>query len=135
MQNHDVRWKQRFENFAKASKLLSEIQDYPAEQTLAIIREGFVQRFEVTFELAWKPLRDLLEHEGVRVQPTPRAVLKEAFAANFIEDGQLFMDMLEARNLVAHKYDEETFTAVFLQIQQKFEPALTQLCAMFEGKL
>jgi nucleotidyltransferase substrate binding protein (TIGR01987 family) len=134
MNSQDVRWMQRFENFSRACVLLSEIKDYKFEDTLAIIREGFLQRFEITFDLAWKTARDYLEYEGFIVQPTPRAVIKEAFAAGVIGEGQIFIEMLEARNLTAHKYDEETFNTVFLQIQEKFYTALDKLRVALEGK-
>ena len=130
----DERWLQRYENYAKACKLLSEINGYDFEETPPIVREGFIQRFEITFDLAWKTARDYLEYEGINVQPTPRAVIKEAFAANIISNGQTFIDMLEARNIMSHKYDEETFNTVFLQIQQHFYPALEKLRTFFEDK-
>lgn len=130
----DIRWIQRFDNFTRACGLLSEIKIYEIEDTPAIIREGFIQRFELTFELAWKTLKDFLEFEGVNVSPTPRNVIKEAFATNIIADGQIFIDMLEARNLVTHKYDEETFDTVFVQIKESFQPALEDLRGFLEDK-
>lgn len=135
MENQDIRWQQRFDNFSKSCVLLSEINNYELENTISIIREGFIQRFEVTFELMWKTLKDFMEYEGIIVQPTPRSVIKEAFAANIIKDGQVFIDMLEARNLTSHKYDEETFNRIFLQIKQSFEPALQILCEFLREKL
>jgi nucleotidyltransferase substrate binding protein (TIGR01987 family) len=135
VENQDIRWQQRFDNFSKSCVLLSEINNYELENTISIIREGFIQRFEVTFELMWKTLKDFMEYEGIIVQPTPRSVIKEAFAANIIKDGQVFIDMLEARNLTSHKYDEETFNRIFLQIKQSFEPALQILCEFLREKL
>jgi nucleotidyltransferase substrate binding protein (TIGR01987 family) len=129
-----VRWIQRFENFSRACLLLSEISSYQPEDTPAIIREGFIQRFEITFDLAWKTVKDFLEYEGINVQPTPRVVIKEAFAANIFSDGQSFIEMLEARNLMSHRYDEETFNTVFLQIKNSFFPALEKLRVFLEGK-
>ena len=130
----DIRWVQRYQNFSKACKLLSEIDAYKAEETPAIIKEGFIHRFEIVFDLLWKTARDYLEHEGISVQPTPRAVIKEAFAAGIISNGQVCIEMLEARNLMAHKYDEETFGTVFLRIQGQFYPAIEELRAFLEGK-
>ena len=129
-----IRWVQRFGNYKKACTLLSEINNYKFDNTLTIIREGFIQRFEVTFDLAWKTVRDYLEFEGVNVQPTPRAVIKEAFSTNIISDGQIFIEMLEMRNIISHKYDEDTFNALYMQIQQKFYPALERLRVFLEGK-
>jgi nucleotidyltransferase substrate binding protein (TIGR01987 family) len=114
--------------------LLSEINNFVFKDTIAIIREGFIQRFEVAFDLAWKTLRDFLVFEGIAVQPTPRAVIKEAFSADMLSNGQTFIEMLDARNLMSHTYDEETFNTVFLQIQQNFYPALEALRVFLEEK-
>ena len=59
----NIRWKQRFQNFEKAFLLLKEIvesRDYLSEYE-AIVQEGIVQRFEYTFELIWKTLKDKME--------------------------------------------------------------------------
>jgi nucleotidyltransferase substrate binding protein (TIGR01987 family) len=133
MENHDIRWRQRFENFSKACALLSEIYDYELSETLAIIREGFIQRFEITFDLAWKTVNDYLRYLGHTVQPSPRSIIKEAFAAKVIADGQAFIDMLEARNEMSHRYDENTFNKVFQRIKDEFYPALKKLQAHLEG--
>jgi nucleotidyltransferase substrate binding protein (TIGR01987 family) len=128
MENPDIRWKQRFENYSKSCALLSEIRDYDSNETPPIIREGFIQRFEIAFELAWKTLKDYLEYLGHDVQSSPRPVIKVAFSAGLIEDGHVFIEMLESRNLMSHRYDEETFTAIFLKIKQDYYPAIEKLC-------
>jgi nucleotidyltransferase substrate binding protein (TIGR01987 family) len=127
MDNQDIRWKQRFENFSKACVLLSEINEYNIESTPAIIREGFIQRFEITFELAWKTVKDYLEYLGHDVQPSPRPVIKEAFSAGIIESGQVFINMLEARNAMSHQYRESKFRKIFLDIKSEFYPAFEEL--------
>ena len=135
MSNQDIRWEQRFHNFSRACALLSEISDYELESTLPIIREGFIQRFEIAFDLAWKTLKDYMTFLGHDLQPSPRPVLKEAFAVNIIKDGQTFIEMLDARNLMSHKYDEETFNTIFKQIKNEFQPALQVLCEHLRGNL
>jgi len=124
----DIRWEQRFENYSKACALLAEIQCYEPKDTIPIIREGFIQRFEVAFDLAWKTLKDYMEFLGHDVQPSPRPIIKDAFAANILKDGQVFIDMLETRNQMAHRYDEDAFNNAFVLIKQSFEPALQGLC-------
>ena len=128
----EVRWRQRLTNFGRACALLAEIDGYPVEVTPEIVREGFVQRFEIAFDLAWKPLSDYLEHEGIAVRPTPRAVIKEAYQARVIGDGQLFMDMLETRNEMSHRYDEAAFDQAFLKIRDSYAAALAALCQRLE---
>ncbi|MDR2571052.1 MAG: nucleotidyltransferase substrate binding protein [Oscillospiraceae bacterium] len=135
MTDQDIRWQQRYENFSRSCALLSEIKVYETESTIAIIREGFIQRFEIAFDLAWKTLRDYLDYLGHAVQASPRPVIKDAFAADLVKDGQVFIEMLEARNLMSHKYDEETFNMIFIQIKQEYEPALQMLCQSLREKL
>ena len=135
MENQDIRWKQRFENYSKACALLAEITNYELSDTPPIIREGFIQRFEITFDLAWKTTSDYLRYLGHDVQPSPRPVIKEAFAVQVITDGQAFIDMLEARNVLSHRYDEEFFDITFQKIKDRFLPALEKLRVYYEGRL
>ncbi|MDR0499798.1 MAG: nucleotidyltransferase substrate binding protein [Coriobacteriales bacterium] len=127
MENKDVRWFQRFQNFSRAFALLSEITNYDAEQMENLQKEGFIQRFEIVFDLAWKTVKDYLEYLGHDVQPSPRPVIKMAFEAGIIKDGQAFINMLAARNAMSHTYDEESFANIFTQIKDEFFPALRKL--------
>jgi hypothetical protein len=78
----DVRWKQRFQNFDRAVVLLREPFEREVASLSDLEKEGTIQRFEYTVELAWKTLKDYLENEGQTISPvTPRNVVKEAFAA------------------------------------------------------
>jgi nucleotidyltransferase substrate binding protein (TIGR01987 family) len=123
----DIRWEQRFDNYKKAFRLLSEIEDCDTDTMPQLSKEGIIQRFEFTFELAWKTIKDYLEYTGLVFQVTPRSVIKEAFSAGIIADGQVFIDMLEARNLMSHTYDERTFAKIFEMVKSDFYPALRQL--------
>jgi len=83
----DVRWKQRFQNFDRAVVLLREPIERGVENLSDLEKEGTIQRFEFAIELAWKTLKDYLEHSGKVIQPdTPRAIIKEAFAARILPD-------------------------------------------------
>jgi nucleotidyltransferase substrate binding protein (TIGR01987 family) len=123
-----VRWKQRFENFERAFLLLKEaFAKAPAEMS-DLEKEGTIQRFEYTFELAWKTLKDYLVYSGVTFdQITPRSVIKAAFAARIIADGRVWMDMLDQRNLMSHTYDKAIFDAVFAGISQRYLVALQEV--------
>ena len=106
----DIRWKQRFQNFDRALDLLRDgLKEGPGALSL-LEKEGVIQRFEYSFELAWKTVKDYLEAAGLTIIPiTPRQVLKEAFAARVIDDGQAWIDMLDHRNLLSHTYDSSVF--------------------------
>ncbi|WP_404422529.1 nucleotidyltransferase substrate binding protein [Nibricoccus sp. IMCC34717] len=125
--NPDVRWKQRFQNFSRGLALLEEALGHGAAKLNALEQEGAVQRFEYTFELAWKTLKDFLEASGIVITPlTPKQVLKEAFAAKLITDGQGWIDMLHERNLLSHTYDFSVFEKAVKEIEVRYLPMLKE---------
>ncbi|MEX2445654.1 MAG: HI0074 family nucleotidyltransferase substrate-binding subunit [Alkalispirochaeta sp.] len=120
----DTRWQQRFENLERAFGLL---QEAAGRQSLSDLEaEGMVQRFEYTFELAWKTLKDFLELQGFSVA-YPRDVLKTAFQTELIAMGDAWFEMLDRRNEAAHTYDRERFVEITNAIRTRFLPALTAL--------
>lgn len=122
------RWGQRFETFVRALELLREPIHSGVERLNTLEKEGLVQRFQTCLELAWKTLKDYLESEGFPfTAATPRSVLKEAFAAGILEDGQVWMDMLDHRNLLSHTYNEKTFEAALDAVEQSYRPAFEAL--------
>lgn len=124
----DVRWKQRFENFERAFGLLQEAFAQAPEAMSDLEKEGAIQRFENTFELAWKTLKDYLVYSGVVFdQITPRSVIKQAFAAKIIQDGQTWIDMLDQRNLMSHTYDDESFRIALDSISRSYLTAMDQV--------
>ncbi len=130
--NKDIRWKQRFENFKKAQTFLKESLE--KESLSKLEQAGIVQAFEFSFELAWKTLKDYLNHKGVEVL-YPRDVLKEAFKTGLIADGELWMDMLDSRNLMSHTYKETDSDFVFSEIKVRYGKALTKMSQTFEKEL
>jgi nucleotidyltransferase substrate binding protein (TIGR01987 family) len=132
----DIRWEQRFDNFDRAVVLLRE----PFQDGLASLsqleKEGTIQRFEIAFELAWKAMKDYLEENGLVVNPaTPRNVIKDAFAAKLLDDGQVWIDMMLHRNLLSHTYDIKVFEEVLQAVAQKYLPALDRLHEFFLTRL
>lgn len=120
-----IRWKQRYENFSKAFNQLSlAVEDFDSLSILE--KEGLIQRFEYTFELAWKTLKDYLESQEVPAS-FPREVIKAAFHYGLIEDGDVWMDMLEKRNLMAHTYNEERFKLAVTKIKDSYYEAISQV--------
>ena len=104
--NTEIRWEYRFANFRRAYVLLSGAFDDGVEALSQLEREGVIQRFEYTFELAWLTLKDRLEYDGVALTTvTPRNVIRQAFHAKLIADGDAWIDMLTDRNLMSHTYD------------------------------
>jgi len=128
----DIRWKQRFANFDRAFVLLREIKERGVVSLSQLEKEGAIQRFEFAFELAWKTLKDYLDHTGITVQPvTPREVIKTAFQAKMIEDGQVWIDIMLHRNLLSHTYNFRTFDDVLLAFEARYYQAFDRLHEFF----
>ncbi|WP_339707659.1 nucleotidyltransferase substrate binding protein [Algoriphagus aquimarinus] len=125
---NDIRWKQRLENFTKAVKLLEEIQSLDLAITSQLEKEGIIQRFEFTLELGWKTLKDRMESDGlVLYQISPKMVVKEAFKAKYIDQIEIWLDMINDRNLLSHTYDFTVMEEVIPDIQKRYSPALSAL--------
>jgi len=102
----DIRWKQRFVNFEKAFLQLKQAVDSYDNHAEAIIKEGIIQRFEFTHELAWKVMKDFLEYEGYQNITGSRSATRGFFNLDLIKEGQVWMDMIESRNKTVHTYHE-----------------------------
>jgi nucleotidyltransferase substrate binding protein (TIGR01987 family) len=127
-QNSDIRWKQRFQNFDRAFVLLRSAMENGPEVLNPLEKEGVIQRFEYCFELAWKTMKDYLEEGGfVFATITPRQVLKDAYAAKIIDDGQVWIDMLDQRNLLSHTYSPVVFVNAVEAIHKRYLAGIGQL--------
>lgn len=120
----EIRWKQRFENFDKSYKLLKKYSDKPI--TTELERAGIIQFFEMTFELAWKVLKDYLESEGYTLK-SPRETVKQAFQIGLIDNGHVWIDALSNRNLTTHTYDEELANKMTNEILSAYIPELEKM--------
>lgn len=127
--SNDIRWKQRFQNFQKAVSELKDFLNVPRLNKFE--KQGLIQCFEYTFELGWKCLKDYLEYQGYQVK-SPRDSIKLSFQIGIVENGHLWMDALEKRNLLSHSYNEEVVTeaehlirtqyfSLFLTLREKLE--------------
>ena len=97
----------KVENLRKAVERLSEgILELQANQS-SIVRDGVIQRFEFTTELAWKAAREYLMDQGFVDINSPKSVMKEAFSYGLITDDKIWVQLLNDRNLTSHIYKEE----------------------------
>jgi nucleotidyltransferase substrate binding protein (TIGR01987 family) len=123
------RWHYRFDNFKRAYLLLSDAMDQVNERSLSQLeKEGIIQRFEYTIELVWKTMKDYLESQNIIFdQVTPRAIVKDAFAAKLILDGDTWMAALDARNKMSHTYDFKKFEEVIDAINRRYLTVISEL--------
>lgn len=131
----DIRWQQRFNNFENAHKNLIEMLDLlKKEPSNKAYKLAVIQSYEMDIELTWKTLKDYLNYLGYKVQ-APREVIKQAFAIEIIKDGEIWIQMLEDRNLASHIYDEAKAQEVVDSIVNSYFDKLDFLYNFFKGKI
>jgi nucleotidyltransferase substrate binding protein (TIGR01987 family) len=134
MGGSELRWRQRLESLQRAlAQLKAALAALGADPGNEVIGIAVIKAYEFSFELSWKTLKDLLSHEGVDAL-LPREVLRQAFATGLVDDGQLWIDMLEQRNLMAHTYDVARARQALALIEERFAPALLALAADLERR-
>ena len=125
MTTSDIRWQQRFNNFQRAFLLLREAMEMDRENLSQLEKEGIIQRFEFTFELAWKVLKDRMEYDGIVLDKiSPKAVIRQAYATKYINDAETWLKMIGDRNLMSHTYDFAKFELVIENISTDYLPML-----------
>lgn len=122
MDHEQPRWIYRLDNYARAFQLLREAMEIKeARELTQLEKEGVIQRFEYTWELAWKLIKDYLEHEGVILDNiTPTSVIRAALEAKIIGHGEQWMEALDARNKISHTYNLKKFEAVIQDVQASY---------------
>lgn len=124
MEKKDIRWKQRYGNYKDA---LSFLRESAAKKHFSELEKaGIIQTFEFTFELAWKTIKDYLNEKGVNAI-YPKDVIGEAFQSGLIKQGEVWMDMLDSRNLMSHTYQTKDADFVFNEIISNYVSELDEL--------
>jgi nucleotidyltransferase substrate binding protein (TIGR01987 family) len=127
-----VRWKQRFNNYLSAYKLLGEA--ITLKQPSELETEGLIQRFEYTFELGWKTLKDYLEDQGFAEIIGSKDAIRIAYSNSIISNGEVWMEMIIDRNLTSHLYDSAVVKQIAGNVISKYYPAFTELYEFLKEK-
>lgn len=127
----------KIENYQKAVQRLAEANlEYQLHPENDVIRDGMIQRFEFTFELAWKASKEYLLEQGVSNDlHFPKQVLRAAYENHMIDDEAVWLKMLTSRNSTSHIYDDRIAAAIAEDIAKSFLPVLKKLAAYFENAL
>ena len=128
-QQTDIRWIQRYANFHKACRRLLDVTEAGRfiEDLSELELEGLVQRFEYTFELAWKVMQDLLVYKGYEFMQGPNGTMKMAFEDGLISNHDGWRKMAKSRNTLSHVYDEAEVIPIVRLIYSDYAPLLKQL--------
>jgi nucleotidyltransferase substrate binding protein (TIGR01987 family) len=129
-----LRWMQRFDNFSRAYHELQEgVQLAQTRELSKLEKQGLIQGFEYTHELAWNTLKDYLNEKGLMGIIGSKDTTREAFKNGLIAEGDVWMQMINARNLTSHTYDTKIAETVFNLILKSFYIAFTHFEEQFKN--
>ena len=132
----EIRWHYRIRNFSRAYSLLREALDVPIEDLNQLEREGVIQRFEFTFELAWQLLKDRMEYDGVVMESVmPRNIFRQATSSGLVLNGQVWEAMIEDRNKMSHRFDCDLFEGVLANVRNSYLPAFDNLYQILTAEI
>jgi len=127
------RWRQRLKDFEKSAQRLKEAASKKEFSDLE--KDGVIQRFEFTFELAWKTLKDYLENQGFSGIASPKKALQKSFSMDLASDGNVWINMLEDRNRMSHPYSRAASEKIFQNIKKYYVPAIDELAANLKKQI
>lgn len=128
MNHQDIRWQQRFANYKKALQQLQSAVELSEQRSLSNLeKQGVIQAFEFTHELAWNMLKDYLQDQGNQNIKGSKDATREAFKVELIANGELWMAMIQSRNVSSHTYNEHIAEELVNVIVEQYFPLFVEL--------
>jgi len=133
-----LRWVERLQNFKSAYLQLQKAVELSQSRALSDLeKQGVIQAFEFTHELAWNVLKDYFEYQGTTSITGSRDASREAFQKGLISSGDVWMEMIKSRNLTSHTYNLQIaneitnkalneYFAAFSELLQKMIPLIPE---------
>ena len=129
--NQDIRWLQRFSNLKKAFTQLEEAVSLPTLSKLE--KQGLIKGFEITYELAWNTLKDLLQEQGYTGILGSKDTFRLGNQVGLLNNGNIWMEMVKGRNATSHTYDEETADKIIEAIRERYYFAFSTLISTIDA--
>ena len=128
------RWPGRLATYSRAVGRLTQIISLREQRGLNVFEtDGLIKRFEFTYEMAWKMLMSYEKDNGIQNVMGSRDVVRHAVALGIIDNGDAWMEMIDARNRTSHLYDEDMATDVVDEIVFTYHPLLQELQKKMES--
>jgi nucleotidyltransferase substrate binding protein (TIGR01987 family) len=130
----DIRWMQRFDNYQRALAKLKHAVELSNERELSELeKQGLIQGFEFTHELAWNVLKDYLENQGITGLIGSRDAVRSAFRNGLIENGDVWMTMILDRNRSSHTYNLEIAEEIAGRVLEQYFPEFQKMAVRFKS--
>jgi nucleotidyltransferase substrate binding protein (TIGR01987 family) len=123
MQLQDIRWQQRLANYRTALAQLTSAVELAGQRPLSDLeKQGLIQAFEFTHELAWNVMKDYFAYQGTSSITGSRDAVRESFNTGIISDGEGWMEMIRSRNLSSHTYNQQVADEIVERILNCYHP-------------
>ena len=130
----DVRWKQRLQNYGIALAQLEQAVKLGSSRTLSDLeKQGLIQAFEFTHELAWNLLKDYFDYQGTTGITGSRDATREAFNKGLVSDGDIWMEMIKSRNQTSHTYNRKVADDIVKKVLSEYFPQFEALKVKMQG--
>lgn len=125
----------RLIQYEQAFKKLEEVIQMYNDDAKEVYVDAMIQRFEFCTELSWKLLKKYLEQEKLGEFYSPKSVIKESFKQKLLDGGEIWLDILDDRNLTSHIYDEVTANRIRDNIMKKYIYEFGKLLNVMKEKI
>ena len=123
MPSLDIRWKQRLSNFKQALNQLSSAVLLSRTRELSDLeKQGLIQAFEFTHELAWNVMKDYFEYQGNPSITGSRDAAREAFQKGLVQNGEAWMEMIRSRNQSSRTYNQAVASEIIEKLTNDYFP-------------
>ena len=134
MSDPDIRWKQRFANYRLALSRLDEGVSLARQRPLSDLeKQGLIQAFEFTHELAWNVMKDYFAYQGNDSIMGSRDAVRESFDKGLLDVGEGWMEMITSRNQSSHTYNQKVADAIVERILESYFPLFESFSQRMSG--
>jgi nucleotidyltransferase substrate binding protein (TIGR01987 family) len=133
MSNTDIRWHQRLDNYTRALGQLELAVQLASKRALSDLeKQGLIQAFEFTHELAWKVMKDYFFFQGQSDITGSRDATRAAYSNGLIQDGESWMEMIKSRNQTSHTYNKQVADEIVQHITETYHTCFKQFLEKME---
>ncbi|HKL32729.1 MAG TPA: nucleotidyltransferase substrate binding protein [Tangfeifania sp.] len=125
----------QFNSANRLTQLENAINIQNSRELTELEKQGLIQAFEFTHELAWNTLKDFFEYQGNTSITGSRDAMREAFNKGIIQNGEGWMDMIRSRNKSSHTYNEEVAEEIVFHIRETYYPLFAELKTSLETRI
>lgn len=117
----ELRWVMRLNNYEKALESLTAAVELSKTRPLSDLeKQGLIQAFEFTHELAWNVMKDYFNYQGTQDITGSRDATREAYSKGLVQNGEGWMAMIQSRNKTSHTYNQAVANEIVDAIKDSY---------------